>query len=366
MISLLPLLEGSRLPKGIGERLLLTVLRGVGQLYGVIQAIRAYGYSVGLFSRYTAACPVISVGNLTAGGTGKTPMVLWLAETFQKKGRRVAVVSRGYRQQTQAQVTVVADPNGLLLKAPEAADEAVLIAQKRPGVTVITGPQRKKTIARAIQQFGCDLIIMDDGFQHLQVNRQLNLLLLDCQAPFGNGHLLPGGMLREFPSALERCDGVILTRADNHKARQKAQEQIQKRSPDKPICHALHQPSHWLEIPPSPDEKPKVLPLDGLNHKPVLAFCGIAKPETFQQTLQSLSLNVAVFQPFPDHHPFDEKSLELLIERAERDQIKALVCTEKDAVKIPSLPYRLPIYALSLELTFPALSPWLQEQIDHL
>jgi tetraacyldisaccharide 4'-kinase len=361
---LLPVLAGEQPPSGFLQKTVLLGLQSIGRLYGLIQAARAFVYKAGIFTSYSAPCSVISVGNLTAGGTGKTPMVLWLAKYFQDQGRQVAVVSRGYRQQSKKPVTIVADPNHVLLNAPQAADEAVLIAQKLPGVTVLTGPDRRKTIALATQKYGCDLIIMDDAFQHLQVRRQLDLLLLDCNNPFGNGEILPGGMLREFPSALRRCDGLIITRADDPEKLQSTKKMVEKIDPKTPICHAIHQPTGWIKVTQDGQQQPTTITIDQLKNIPVLAFCGIAKPAAFEQTINNLSLSIKAFQPFTDHHIFDDKTIDQLLDQAEKLQAQALVCTEKDAVKIQAKTCRLPIYALSLELHLPKISPWLIKQLD--
>ncbi|MBF0438674.1 MAG: tetraacyldisaccharide 4'-kinase [Magnetococcales bacterium] len=357
MLRLLPWLDGRQNPTTGPARLALAGLGGVGMLYGAIQALRAQCYRTQLLTTYHAPCPVISVGNLTTGGTGKTPMVLWLVRSLQQAGRRVAVVSRGYRQQAKTLVTVVADPNGIRLTPPWAADEAFLLARALPGTTILTGRDRPALIRHAVERFQCDLILMDDGFQRLDVHRELNLVLLDAQRPFGNGRLLPGGLLREFPSALKRCDALILTRADDPHATRTTQKILQNRFPDKPVMTAIHRPTAW--IPLSHDTQ---LPLDGLT-KPVLAFCAIATPERFLHTLQTQPLHLTGFHPFPDHHFFSTDEITQLIAQARASGAEALVCTEKDAVKLntKSLPY--PLFALRVEMTLQDNAEWLENRI---
>ena len=345
--------------------ILLKILQNVGRLYGLIQAIRAHMYTVGILATYRPSAPVISVGNITAGGTGKTPMVIWLAGYLQKRGKKVAVVSRGYRQLSKKPVTMVSDQRGLLSSPPEAADEAVLIAKKLPGVVVITGPDRRQTIDAAIRQYGCNLIIMDDALQHLRVKRDLNLVLVDSRHPLANGHMLPGGLLREFPPALNRGDGFIITRADQAEYREKTEQLLKKIAPGKPITHAIHRPSGWLAI-GNDGVHPQPLPMEHLQNIPVLAFCGIAKPASFRQTLNDLTMDIQIFKSFADHHPFDVNTITDLVQQAITVRAQALVCTEKDAVKIFNSGYELPIYALAMELHFPDPSDWLPKQLANL
>jgi tetraacyldisaccharide 4'-kinase len=363
---LLPILAGERPADGFYEKTMIWGLQIVGRLYGAIQRLRAAFYKKGLLSAYTAPCPVISVGNLTAGGTGKTPTVIWLAKYFQSKGRKVGVVSRGYRQLSKADVTVVADPDKIITTTPQAADEAVLIAQKLPGVTVITGPNRCKTIAVATQQYGCNLIIMDDAFQHMQVKRDFDLVLLDCNAPFSNGHILPGGLLREYPLALNRCDGVIITRANNLQKLKHTQDLLSRIAPNKKSCAALHKPTNWRKLSQTGAKHPATLPIDGFKNIPAVAFCGIAKPESFYTTLDRLAISVMACSSYSDHHIFDDNTIDKLLKKAVTLKAQALLCTEKDAVKIQGISSELPIYALSMELYFPNISPWLQKKLDSL
>ncbi|MBF0358411.1 MAG: tetraacyldisaccharide 4'-kinase [Magnetococcales bacterium] len=364
MTLLITILAGERPPNGFLERTVIWVLKIIGHLYGLIQTSRAYLYKKAIIKTYAPPCAVVSVGNITAGGTGKTPTVIWLAKYFQSRGRKVGVVSRGYRQHSKDPVTVVADPKQLLLTPPQAADEAVLIAKKLPGVTVITGPNRQKTIKVATQDYGCNIVIMDDAFQHMQVKRQLDLVLLDCNYPFSNGNILPGGLLRESPQALNRCDGIILTRADNHDKLQASKEMLKLVAPNIPICHAIHKKTGWLKLVNNGADSSSTLSLDELKEIPVLAFCGIAKPEAFRNTLETTSLSVIAFETFTDHHVFTENTIDQIIEHAVSLNAQAVVCTEKDMVKITEKEYALPIYALSMELFFPNISPWLQHKLD--
>ncbi|MBF0270804.1 MAG: tetraacyldisaccharide 4'-kinase [Magnetococcales bacterium] len=361
MQRLLPWLSGEQQPDSPAARLLLAGLGGAGTLLGEFQRLKARLHRERRLASLRAPCPVISVGNLTVGGTGKTPMVCWLARHLIPTGRRIAVVSRGYRQHSRDPVTVVADPEGIRLAPPMAADEAVLLAHALPGVAILTGADRPALIRHALERFGCDLILMDDGFHRLDVQRDLDLVLLDARRPFGNGRVLPGGILREFPSALHRCDGIILTRADDPDATQATLDTLTHRFPDKPLLTAIHRPAAWIPI--HPDGSP--LPLHGLTG-PVLAFCGIAAPEGFRRALSALPLQVTAFHPFPDHHPFSPDTLRHLIAQARASGAQALVCTEKDAVKLTHAPFPLPLLALRVDMELQHNRSWLEQRLNSL
>ncbi|MBF0627884.1 MAG: tetraacyldisaccharide 4'-kinase [Magnetococcales bacterium] len=358
MQRLLPWLDGSRAADTPAMKLLLALLGGVGAALGGLQWLKAKRHELGICRAYRAPCPVISVGNLTVGGTGKTPMVLWIARRLQAAGHRVAVVSRGYRQESRARVTVVADPDGVRLAPPEAADEAVLIARSLPGVTVLTGADRPALIRHAVEALQCDRIVMDDGFHRLDVARDLDLVLVDARRPFGNGRLLPGGILREFPAALSRCDALILTRADDPISTGKSLERLGRLFPGQPLLTAIHAPTAWIPIhPPGPP-----LPLDALRGQAAYAFCGLAAPEGFQRTLAALPLALTGFHPFPDHHPFTSAELERLQKEAQKGGADCLVCTEKDAVKVHASP-AIPLFALRVEMQVEQGRGWLEREM---
>lgn len=393
MRRLIPFLEGEAHPTTRLGRILLQLLGSTGQVYGAAQRLRTDLYRRGLLASYRAPCPVISVGNLTAGGTGKTPTVLWLARQFLARhanhhtpeGRRptppgsLAIVSRGYgttarRHATnpagdsprQQHVTLVADPDGVRLDPPDAADEATLLARNLPGVVVLTGPDRARLIRFAVEQYDTRLIMMDDGFQHLRVQRDLDLVLVDAKRPLGNGAMLPGGVLREPPSALTRCDAMLITRADDPVATQNTQALLAQLAPGKPIFCAQHQPQAWVRL---GSEQPH--DLSTLAHTPVLAFCGIARPNSFVHLLETLNTQTTGFHAFPDHFAFSEQEMNHLIQKARATHAKALVCTEKDAVKIsPSwLAARqdgLPLFFLRMDLVFSEEPTWIYEQLDRM
>ncbi|HIJ83057.1 MAG TPA: tetraacyldisaccharide 4'-kinase [Magnetococcales bacterium] len=361
MRRLLPLLEGHRKPAGWMEQGGLKILGTVGRGYGLIQAGRAKAYQQGLLTQWHADCPVISVGNLTAGGTGKTPMVAWLGRFFLDRGIPLAIVSRGYRQQSRAPITLVSDGKGHILRAPEAADEAVLLAHELADAVVLTGPKRRHLIHYATRHMGCRLILMDDGFQHLQVYRDLDLLLLDAQHPWGNGHILPGGTLRESCHALGRAHAVIFTRAEIGADLTMATAVIHRHAPGMPVAPCHHQPKYWINATDS-----STLPLSAMQHQKTLAFCGIAHPESFRTTLEHLLLKPVDLKIFPDHHVYTPSQMEQLETLARTLRATALVTTQKDSVKIPHNATTLPLFVLAIGIHFPYFPPWLEACLDSI
>ncbi|MBF0401427.1 MAG: tetraacyldisaccharide 4'-kinase [Magnetococcales bacterium] len=369
MKSLVPYLEGRAHPTSLTARLALQTLGGIGHLYGMVMAGRAALYRRHLFTSYRPPCPVISVGNLSAGGTGKTPMVLWLAQQLRRWHRPLAIVSRGYgtpavqRPGQPRGVTLVADATGQRLAPPEAADEAALLAQNLPGVVVLTGADRARLIRYALAVQGAELILMDDGFQHLPVQRDLDLVLMDARQPLGNGFLLPGGILRESPQALRRCDAILLTRCDSEPLFEQASTLLSRIVPGKPVFRVDHHPVAWRRLGSTTE-----LPLSALAAQPVLAFCGIARPDSFMNSLAQCQVRSTGLRIFPDHGNYSRAIWADLLCQARATQAQAMVCTEKDAVKIDPewIEPAMPLYVLRMALHFPQEPVWLLRRLAAL
>ncbi|MGA7827882.1 MAG: tetraacyldisaccharide 4'-kinase, partial [Geobacteraceae bacterium] len=204
--------EGKR--SGWTDKLVVALLIPFALVYGVIVRMRAFLYVRGILSSFRLDVPVISVGNLSVGGTGKTPMSILVARLLIARGKRVVVLSRGYGGAGGAAVRLVSDGFRILLPASEAGDEPVLLAHSVPGLIVLTGSDRYRAGLEALKRFNPDIVLLDDGYQHLRLQRDLNILLLNAAKPFGNGWTLPAGLLREPCSALRRADLIVYTRAD--------------------------------------------------------------------------------------------------------------------------------------------------------
>ncbi|MHB9097458.1 MAG: tetraacyldisaccharide 4'-kinase [Syntrophales bacterium] len=283
-------------------------------------------YDRGLLRQEKLPCPVISVGNLTVGGTGKTPTVILLATMLREKGRRPAVLSRGYGGSTQARVNTVSDGKRILTGWRQSGDEPVLIARAVPGVPVLTGPRRILTGRVAMERFGADVLILDDAFQHRALFRDLDIVMLDAARPFGNGSLLPRGPLREPQEALRRAHLLIWTGGTE---REPSPQGI----PPLPAFRGLHQPRELVEAATG-----RVLPLTELRGVKVCAFAGIGSPEAFRQSLTASGAQVVAFQAFPDHHPYISADLEALRSWAGKCGAERIVTTEKDGVRLVDFP----------------------------
>ncbi len=283
-------------------------------------------YDRGLLRQEKLPCPVVSVGNLTVGGTGKTPTVILLATMLREKGRRPAVLSRGYGGSGQARINTVSDGKRILTEWRQSGDEPVLIAGAVPGVPVLTGPRRILTGRVAVERFGADVLILDDAFQHRALFRDLDIVMLDAARPFGNGCLLPRGPLREPQEALHRAHLLIRTGGTGKEAPPQG-------VPPLPIFRGLHRPRELVEAATG-----CALPLTELRGVKVYAFAGIGSPEAFRQSLTALGAEVVAFRAFPDHHPYTLHDLEALRRQAGESGAGRIVTTEKDGIRLADFP----------------------------
>jgi len=266
---------------------------------------------------HRAGVPVISVGNLTLGGTGKTPMVEYLARWLLGRGQRVVLISRGYGSRSGA-----------------ANDEALELAQKLPEVPHLQNPDRVAAAAEAIARHRAEAILLDDAFQHRRIARDLDLVMLDALEPFGFDHVFPRGTLREPPEGLRRADAVVLSRADliEPHQRERLWQRVACYAPDAPQIEAAHAPVDLL----APDGS--VEALDAMHDRPVAAFCGIGNPEGFRRTLQRIGCRLLGRRTFPDHHRYTAEEAAELHDWARRLGAEALLCTQKDLVKFTAAP----------------------------
>ncbi len=283
-------------------------------------------YDRGILRQEKLPCPVVSVGNLTVGGTGKTPTVILLAAMLREKGYRPAVLSRGYGGSARAGVTIVSDGKRILTGWRQSGDEPILIAGAAPGVPVLTGPKRILTGRAAVERFGADVLILDDAFQHRALHRDLDIVMLDAARPFGNGYLLPRGPLREPQEALRRAHLLVRTGGAEMAAPPEG-------VPPLPVFRGVHRPRGLVDAATGHME-----PLVALRGTKVLGFAGIGFPEAFRQSLTALGAEVVAFQPFPDHHPYTLPDLEALRRQAGENGAGRLITTEKDGVRLADFP----------------------------
>ena len=298
--------------------------------YGL--GVRLRLLSCGMIKRKSLPGFVVSIGNLTAGGTGKTPAACMLAEWALGEGYRVAILSRGYGGQYKGEVLEVSNGDEIHCGPAEAGDEPYLLAKKLPGVPVVISKKRHSAGLLAGERFGSNFFILDDGFQHLALKRDLDLVLIDASSPFGNGHLLPWGPLRESVVQLKRADAFIITRSGRWESDGQLMERLAKDFLGKDIFRSDHVPEKIVF--PS---KNKDYDVEFLEGKRVVAFAGIARPEVFKDTLTRLGAEIVCFRGYEDHHSFHADEIKDLI--AEKDRLEAdlLLTTEKDWVRVDTL-----------------------------
>lgn len=327
------------------DRLLFALLRLLSHPYALILRLRALGYRLGLLRSYRLPCPVISVGNITLGGTGKTPMTARLAADLIARGRRVAVLSRGYGGSANGELMIVSDGKSILVPPEQSGDEPYLLAQMVPGLMVVIGADRYRAGLLALRELKPDLFILDDGFQHLRLKRDLDILLVDARTPFANGYTLPAGFLREPASAAQRADLVAYTRC--------GEPGFPRLFPDKPCCWTSHGISGLMPL--AGGEAGGFAPLKGAR---VTAFSGIAAPGSFFDLLEGAGVPLTATISFPDHVAYGEEELAAILRLKQASRSSFLVTTQKDAVKLARFATRLgPCYVALLELSCPDSAP---------
>ena len=323
--------------------------RPFSPLYSLAMRVRERWYQKGIFRSTSFEVPVISIGNLTMGGTGKTPMVKYLAGLLLEQGFQPAIISRGYGGSTRERVNIVSNGKDLLLDAAYVGDEPRMLAESLPGVFVLTGVIRKLPAARAVEM-GADILFLDDGFQHLAINRNLDLVLFNADYLAGNSRVFPGGDLREPVKALHRCHGFILTGINdlNTDRAGKFAELLQGKFPGKPVFNSRYRVSGLVRQ--EKGGRKVQVGREILDQQRCYAFCGIARPESFRQTLEESAIEPVDFQALTDHHSYHKKEVRQLLNRAEKEAADCLLCTEKDLVKLGDYNLGLPLYALTMEV----------------
>jgi len=301
--------------------------------------------------RQQAALPVISVGNLSTGGTGKTPVVRWLAETLSRRGERVAIVTRGYGGDVGKGPFLASNGEGALAAPARIGDEPWMLAATLPGTLVVVGSKRVEGAALAAAR-GASLILLDDGFQHRQLERDVDIVLLDQTRPFWKDRLLPQGRLREPLAALKRASAFIVTRSDREADRDEHEQHLRAIGATAPVYAADHQPAGFFDSQAVEQAAPRR----------AIAFCGIGNPDRFKADLEALGVDVCRFHPLRDHQTITLQRLQALASEA-ASQEATLVTTEKDLARIGSHDDGIPLLTLRISLRLPQREALLQ-QID--
>jgi tetraacyldisaccharide 4'-kinase len=336
-------------------------LFGLSKVFAVAVKVRRFLYNVRILRDSTLGVQVIAIGNLTVGGTGKTPVVEKFARELQDQGRKVAILSRGYRSKPpplskrllnrllfQGDTTpprVVSDGKSLLLNSELAGDEPYMLASNLKDVIVLVDKDRVKAGRYAIEKFGCDTLLLDDGFQYWKLRgRRQDVVLIDCQSPFGNEHMLPRGTLREPPEHLARANVIFLTKSDGQT--KALRQRIAGLNTKAAVIECIHQPLYFENV--FAGER---MELEFLKGKKVGSLSGIAQPESFEQSLVKLGAELVYAKRFADHHRFSQQEIINAINRGKKRQAEMILTTQKDAVRFPRLDRRdLPIYFMRVEI----------------
>lgn len=331
-----------------GHALLFYVGRLFSPFYSGLMSVRAYLYRKGIFLRSEKLpVPVISIGNLTMGGTGKTPLVLYVTRYLLSMGRKPVIVSRGYGGKATRPVNVVSDGSAVLLKPAIAGDEPSLLAGALPGVPVLTGPKRVRVGRYAIKKFQPDTVVLDDGFQHLGLQRDLDLVLFSARTFLGSGWVFPGGELREPFSALGRAHAFVITGIDgrNLKKADAFKRFLRDCYPATPLFMGEYLPVCLMH-----SQRSKTFAIEKARRQFLYGFAGIAYPDSFKETLAKENFKLVGFKGFRDHHEYTAADIEGLVAEARRKKAQGLITTEKDFVKLAPFFGDFPILALKVEL----------------
>jgi tetraacyldisaccharide 4'-kinase len=337
------------------------VLLGLSKVFLVAVKARRLLYEVRLLRDSTLGVQVIAVGNLTVGGTGKTPVVEKFARELKDQGRTVAILSRGYRskppplsrqlfdkiflREDTTPPRVVSDGRSLLLDSETAGDEPYMLASNLKDVIVLVDKDRVKSGRYAIEKFNVDTLLLDDGYQYWKLaGKRTDVVLVDCQQPFGNEQLLPRGTLREPPSHLARASVILITKSEGDTTR--LREQIVRLNPDASLIECVHSPLYFEDV--FTGERHG---LDLVRGRRVASLSGIAQPESFEKSLGRVGAELVYSKRFADHHRFSQQEVLNVINRSKKRQAEAIITTQKDAVRFPKLDRRdLAIFFMRVEI----------------
>jgi len=316
------------------------------RLYGVAGRARRALYDKGLLRVHNVSAPVISVGNVTVGGTGKTPLVAWIAKVLAREGGCVCILTRGYGRLDSHDRVIVSDGNEILASPERAGDEAYLLAEELKGcAAVISDADRVAAAHWAVENLRTDIFVLDDGFQHLRIARNLDIVTIDATNPWGNRKLLPAGILREPLSALTRADCIVVTRADAAQQLDELENELVRLNNGIPVFRSRMNLARLRHV--FGDESS--LGTNEIKRSSVAAFCGIGNPESFFGLLSREGYQLCHTRTLRDHHRYVQSDLD----RIERESIakgaRALLTTAKDEVKLRSINTKLPCYAVDIE-----------------
>lgn len=302
--------------------------------YGMVIRFRLWLYNKGILKQKNLSCFVISVGNIAVGGAGKTPMAIYLAQVLKKMGKQVVVVSRGYKGKYKDPAVIVTDGDQIFISAEDSGDEPYMMA-KRKSFPVVIGKDRFKAGMKAMDAFNPDVIVLDDGFQHLKLKRDLDFLLLDYSSPFGNKRFLPAGRLRESPNtSAQRTDALIFTRCLDIDGKTESIEQVLQHYPDCPMFKTFHKPFIFKHIACNTNLKNPISDVKDLKGKKAVLFSGIAKNPSFLLSMKESRVNVLDHLEFKDHYKYKDADILMINTSAKNMGADIILTTEKDWAKL--------------------------------
>ena len=314
-------------------------------LYSAATRARLELYQKGFFKAQDLGAPVVSIGNITVGGTGKTPLTVWTANALVQTGNKVCVLTRGYGRTNSSERVIVSDGKEILANAETGGDEPLFLAETLRGkAAIISDAKRASAGYWAKEKLGCSAFVLDDGFQHWQVKRNFDIVCIDATNPFGNGKLLPQGPLREPLSSLKRADCVIITKTDLAQETETIRAEVERHSEGRLIFLSHFRPTQARQIKNNISHDLKEIP------QPVVAFCGIGNPQAFFAQARNAGLTLVHMQIFKDHHIYTQTDIENIERKAKEKGANSSLTTAKDAVKLRAFDSELPCYALEIEV----------------
>jgi len=329
-------------------RILRPILVLLSWVYSLLYSLRNFLYSIGVLKTYDLKrdfpkVKVISVGNITVGGTGKTPWTIFLADKISKSGRRVAILTRGYGRKSSGLI-ILDEKNKRQKNWWEVGDEPYLMASKLNGIPIVVNSNRAEAGRWALYNNHAQVLILDDGFQNKGIKKDLEIVIIDATNPFGNFKLLPAGILRETTKNLKRADLLILNKVDQNTSKEKLLNYLNSIS-KAPIIQSHYKKKYFVNV-----HSEEAIPIEQLGGKRCLVFCGIANPYPFVESLKQVPIQIVDTKFFSDHYVYKEKDLLNLVEEGLIQKADFLVTTEKDKVRLPNVIPKLPIYALKIEV----------------
>ncbi len=345
--------------KGIWWTLAAGILSFFSLPYRVLCSLRLFFYQHGIWKQKKLRAKVISVGNITLGGTGKTPLVIYLAEKLKGKNEKVAILTRGYKRKKKEMVELTQKTKDKI-SWEDAGDEPYLLAKRLSDVSILVTKHRCRSGDYVVEKHNAQFLLLDDGFQHLKLFRDLDIVVIDSVNPFGSGRLLPAGILREPLTSLKRANVLVLTKTDQGSHKDELIRRLNQLNPKAPIVESVYRIRSVEKL-----FEGSAINFKELENKKALAFSGIGNPKSFESSLKQLKILILKHRRFPDHFPYRKENIFSLTQEAERIGADIIITTEKDSVRIPFINrMQIPFYVLKIDLKITSGEKILLDKIE--